>query len=150
MHNLNEWSQNPLFAKHNSLFLPAGGKLKTAPGLTGWANDYYDIRAPGIRDQVPNPSFPYFGPTPSSTYLRVDGNNRNVPVPPNFYGSMGSAPSWLTSSWAQRLGAFWFEQLQNTPVEEHYIFRDFGQWSVPSTGFSALSDLSLTSTRPFL
>jgi hypothetical protein len=149
-HTLDQLAQNTLFHKPTDLQFPVGGRYKIAPGLTGWANDYYDIRAPGIRDQIPNPSFPYFGPTPSSTWLRTNGNNHNVPAPPNFDGPMGGCPSWLQSQWAQRLGSLWFEILQNTPVDEHYIFRDLSQFSVPSPGVSALADFSMTSTRPFL
>ncbi len=150
MRTLDDLSRNPLFTKPVELAMPVGGRYKTAPGLTGWANDYWDIRAPGVRDQIPNPSMPYFGPTPSSTWLRTNGNPNNVPAPPNFDGPMGGVPSWLQSPWAQRLGSLWFEILQNTPVDEHFIFQDYGQFSVPSPGFSALGDFTMTSTRPFL
>ena len=144
---LDQASRNPLYAQPNELFFPVGGKLRLEKtGLTGWANDYYDIRAPGIREQMPNPSMPYFGPTPSSAWLNTTYKTGNVPHPPNF----DNMPGWMTSAWGQRMGAFWFEELQNTANDQHWMFRDLGQFSVPSPGVSALADLIPTSTRPFL
>lgn len=150
MRTLDDWSRNPLFFDKTAVNFPVGGRYKLAPGLTAATNDYWDIRAPGVRDQVPNPSMPYFGPTASSTWLRTNGNNSNVPVPPNLYGEVGGVPSWLQSPWGQRLGSVWWEILNNTGNDEHFIFRDLGQFAVPSPGFSALADLTMTSTRPFL
>jgi hypothetical protein len=126
---------------------PLGGRYKLAKDWTPWSNMYYDIRAPGIRDMVPDPSRPYFGPYPSSTYMRINGGPNNVPVPPNLDQKV---PGWLESPWAARLGAFWWEVLHNTPNDENFVFRDWGSYAPQPMGFPALADIKLTSTRPFL
>lgn len=136
----------------NELHLAPPVKMHLSPGLNATLNNYIDIQPPGVREQMPNPSMPYFGPYRSALY---DHNGttpfNNVPVP-NYKDPMmpGTTPSWLMSDWHRRMGSAWFDILQETPVKESWQFRDYGQFSVPFTGFSAFSELVPRSTKGFL
>lgn len=125
------------------LYLAPPTQMHLATGLNAALNNYVDLRPPGVREQMANPSMPYFGPYKSNLY---DHNGvspfNNAPIP-NFQDPMmsGTTPSWLMSDWHRRYASAWYEVLQQTPTLESWQFRDYGQFSVPYTGFSALREI---------
>ena len=129
--------------------------LKLAPGLNGALANYVDIKAPGIREEVPHPSFLSIWPTRSSLYQHATGTDtlNNAPIP-NWGNAVwadgADCPSWLQSKWHRQYGTAWYEVTQQTPVIDDFIFRDYGQFNVPNTGFSALKDIVPRSTLGWL
>jgi len=123
--------------------LPRGGRSNQLPAdFAPYLNTHHDVFAPGVREQMPDPSRPNLGPYRSNLYQRNDTNVNNNPVV--NYDEM--TPSWLMSPWHQRYASAWHDVLRETPVREHWLFRDWGQWNTPYTGFSALKDLKPRST----
>lgn len=127
----------------NELNLAPPVKNHLSPGLNAALNNYVDLRPPGVREQVANPSMPYFGPYKSHLYQHNAGTAVNNTPITNFQDPMmnGPTPSWLMSDWHRRYANAWYEVLQQTPTLESWEFRDYGQFSVPYTGFSPLSEL---------
>lgn len=128
--------------------IAVGSRVNVQHDYVPWGVNYQDLKPPGVRSNIPDPAYPDFGANPAVNYLRTNGNTRNVNPVPNFYGGM--VPSWMMSPWAQRANSYWWETLMANQTEEHYLFRDYGQFSVPYTGFTAFDDLSIGSTRSFL
>lgn len=128
-------------------FAPAGNLqiMKQSAHITPYANDNIDIRAPGIRDQVQNPSFPYVGPYRSSLYDTNSVQN-NAPIP----GWDSNVPSYMQTRQNARFGAEMWTTLYETPVKEHWSFREFGQFNVPYTGFTAFANLKPASTMAWI
>lgn len=127
------------------LNLPLGGPYtkKLPQGFNGYLNDNIDIFPPGWREQMRDPSRPYLGPYRSNLFQRNDTSINNVPI--LNYGA--GVPDFIKSPWAQRYGSAMYEVLAETPVKEHWLFRDFGQYAVPYTGFTAIKDIDIGSTR---
>ncbi len=132
------------------LQIPVGGQILPrvfATGLIPAANDRADLRAPGIRDQIPDPSRVYLGPYRSNLYDTArDTSVNNNPIP-NWNENI---PSFMQSAQNQRLGAAIWQVLQETPQVNGIRWSDRGQFSVPCTGFSAFRDLKPRSTMPFM
>lgn len=123
---------------------PVGGHQGGRLNINPVTNDPVDLQAPGIRDQIPAPTFPFFGPTRTDLFDRNSTIN-NAPVPQWDQ----KLPAFMETEQNQRWNAEMYRVLKDTPVKEHWAFRDFGTFSVPYTGFSAFSDLYPTSTMPF-
>jgi len=124
---------------------PIGGSKQRDMSINAMTNDPVDLRAPGIRDQINAPTFPFFGPTRTSLFDRNTSIN-NAPVPQWDQG----LPSFLETEQNQRWNAKMYRVCQDTPTIEHWAFRDYGQFNVPYTGFSAFSDLRPVSTMAWL
>lgn len=116
-----------------------------AGSITPWGNDNIDIRAPGIRDQQQNPSMPYFGPYRSSLY-DTNSTTNNAPIP-NWFDNV---PSFMQTRQNQRWGAQMWTTLYETPVKEHFAFRELGTFPVTHTGFTALANLKPASTMDWI
>ncbi len=132
------------------LNIPMGGNLLThvfATGMTPYANDRADLRAPGIRDQIPDPSMVYLGPYRSNLYDNMRNTSANNNPIPNWNENI---PSFMQSAQNQRLGAEIWQILQETPQINGIRWSERGQFSVPYTGFSAFRDLKARSTMPFI
>ncbi len=124
---------------------PIGGSNQNRMTVNAMTNDPVDLRAPGIRDLIAQPTFPFFGPTRTSLFDRNITVN-NAPVPQWDQG----VPSFLETQQNQRWMSQMHKVLTDTPVREHWAFRDFGQFNIPYTGFSAFSDLKPTSTMAWI
>ncbi len=130
--------------QYTDLRLPRGGPNKIDPTtFAPYLNRDIDIRAPGIREQIPDPSRPNLGPYKSNLYERYDTSFNNNPIPDYKHGL---SPA-VSGPWAMRYGSAMFDILQETGVREHWLFRDFGQFNREADGFTALKDLSLSTTR---
>jgi hypothetical protein len=103
-----------------------------------------DLKAPGVRDLVPNPTFPYLGPFRSHIFDRQQHAN-NAPMP--NYEQM---PSFLSGPVNQRRNAEIFTLLQDCIIAYRPEYQERGQWSNPHTGFSALRDIKPVSTMKFI
>ena len=153
----------------SQLRLPMGSSKVTARAaqIIPWANDRADLKAPGVRDQMQDPTRVYLGPFRSSVY-DVQRTNNNAPIPgwdagfwsngksvtSQFGGSaqaMGNGcPTWMHSEANIKRGAHIWELLQNTKFELHPAFQERGEFIVPYTGFSAFADIKPRSTVPFI
>lgn len=123
--------------------VPLGGPYnRVGVDFNGWSNDNIDVRPPGVREQMPDPSRPQFLPTRSNLFQRNDTSVNNAPIL-NYQEKL---PALVASPWAQRYGSEMHDVLRETPVKEHWLFRDFGQFNVPYTGFTALKDIRPAST----
>lgn len=135
------------------LHLAPPTKMHLTPDLSSaMTSTFVDLKAPGIREQHLNPSFPYFGPYKSSLYQHNAGTAVNNAPVPNFEDPMmsGPTPSWIHSDWHRRYASAWYDILQETPVKESWHFRNYSNYIVPHTGFSSFSDLVPKSTMGFL
>ncbi len=129
--------------QYNDLRLPIGGPNRITGTFAPYLNRDIDIRAPGIREQIQDPGLPYLGPYRSNLFQRNDTAINNNPIPTYQFG----LPAAIQSPWAQRYGSAMHDILRETQVREHWMFRDWGQWNAQATGFTALKDLSPSSTR---
>lgn len=123
--------------------MPSGSLARPPDDYVPWGVNYQDLKPPGVILNVPNPSFPYFGPTVGTAYYAPNAVNK--PVPPNLWN--GDVPNWQRDPWARRMNAAWYEVSHQNITDEHYQNRDFSQFSVPHTGFSKLKDFVPGSTR---
>lgn len=128
----------------NELVLHPPVPMHLSPGaLSGALSNNIDIKAPGVREQMYNPSFPFFGPYRSSLYQHNNQTSVNNAPIPNYEDAMalGPTPSWLYSDWHRRNASAWFDILQETPVKESWQFRNYSNYITPYTGFTAFSQL---------
>lgn len=116
--------------------------IRTAAGITPYANDRMDIRAPGIRDQIPRPPVPYFEPR-DSLFDRQGRTFNKAPVT-HFDADL---PSFLKSAENQEWHAAMYQRLRETKDAFHFSHQERGQFPVPYTGFSAFRDLHPVSTH---
>jgi len=106
-------------------------------------NQFIDIRPPGVREQIPDPSRPYFGPYRSQLYEQRGTSNN---APPMMNWGDDAKPHFWESPWNQRIGNAWFEELERTRTTYHWLYQERGQFIVPYTGFSPLGSLRPAST----
>ena len=132
----------------NMLMFNVGGKKQPyeATMLTPMLSDQVDWKAPGVREQMMNPPIS-LGPFRSSTY-DVQRPMNAAPIP-DYNDTLGQN-NYLFGPWAQRTGADNFQMLQETALLDNIMFKNYGQWSSPHTGFSALKDIKPNSTRAFV
>lgn len=123
--------------------VPQSQWMRTAAGITPYANDRIDIRAPGIRDQIPRPPVPYFG-QPRDSLFDTQGRTNNKAPFPNYNDEV---PSFLMSRENQEWHAAMYQRLRETKDAFHFSHQERGQFPVPYTGFSAFRDLHPVSTH---
>jgi len=143
------WSNSILSADLNGdrfLHLPPVSNMHLSRGLTGGLATNIDIKPPGVREQVPNPTLLQVWPLRSGLYDHASGTgNLNAPAMPNF-GDNINMPAWQQSKWNQSIGTEWFEVTQQTPVKDWWYTHELANFTVPYTGFTALSELRPSST----
>lgn len=133
----------PRFGNTHDLVL-GGPRTKLPANFIPGTNQFIDVQAPGIREQVPDPSRPYFGPYRSQLYQHNATNINNAPM--LNWGDMPEGSNFLSNKWNQRYSNAMFEELSRTQDEYHWLWQDRGQFIVPYTGFSPLKDLRARST----
>ena len=115
--------------------------------IVPWATDRSDFKAPGVRDQYPNPSPLFLGPFRSATFDRGRTNN-NAPI--NTWFDNPNNVAWLDTDWNRRRSAYLYQVCRETKDVYHPAFQERGTFIVPKTGFSAFEDLKPQSTREFI
>lgn len=115
--------------------------------IVPWANDRSDLKAPGVRDQYPNPTMVYLGPFRSHIFDTGRTVN-NAPI--NTWFDSADNVNWLATDWNRRRSAYLYDVCRETKDVLHPAFQERGSFVVPKTGFSAFGDLKAASTRTFI
>lgn len=124
-----------------------GGKYgERAKYVAAHTNENMDIFPPGWREQMADPSRPNLGPYPTTQWTRYHDFGNNNPT----LNTDGGVPSWMTSEWGQKRATEMYRICRDTLDDEHWINRDFGQFTVPYTGQTALKDFKPQSTRGWM
>jgi len=113
-----------------------GSHAWLAEDYAPYGSNYQNLHAPGVLENVANPSMPYFSPFPGDTYWRPVAVNK--PPLPNLFD--GAAPTWQFSQYNRDVSAEWYWLLNNDKEEQVYWTRMLAPFSVPYTGFGALRD----------
>jgi len=133
-------------AAYSDLNIPVSKPQKKYPGLNGALNTNVDVFPPGFREQMHNPSL-YAGPYAGTTFSHYgSGRTGNAPALLNY----DVPTTFFAGEHAQRTAAAWWDILHNTANDQHFMFRDLGNFSVPYTGFTPIADIKLNTNRGVL
>lgn len=107
-------------------------------------NNNLDLGAPGVRDNVANPTL--FGVNQYRTEL-FDPQHTVNPAPiPNW----SEQSDMITNPQAQRLGAYWWKITRGENAWQSLPWKETGTFIVPKVGFSSLKDLRPASVYQFV